>query len=118
MNRNSNQKTSFLGGAVLLSIAAIVTKIISAGYRIPFQNMAGDLGFYVYQQVYPFYGFMTIISLYGFPLVLSRQLAENPTNQRKTTGFYFVGLLLFSIVTCVAMVMLARGLLVQWEILH
>ncbi|WYP26630.1 polysaccharide biosynthesis protein [Alkalihalobacillus sp. FSL W8-0930] len=110
MNRNSSQKTSFLGGAVLLSIAAIVTKIISAGYRIPFQNMAGDLGFYVYQQVYPFYGFMTIISLYGFPLVLSRQLAENPTNQRKTTGFYFVGLLLFSIVTCVGMVILAPWL--------
>ncbi|MFK3939468.1 oligosaccharide flippase family protein [Alkalihalobacillus sp. NPDC078783] len=112
MNRKSSQKTSFLGGAVLLSIAAILTKIISAGYRIPFQNMAGDLGFYVYQQVYPFYGFMTIISLYGFPLVLSRQLAENPKKQRATTGFYFIGLLLFSVVTCVGMVVLAPWLAV------
>lgn len=110
MNRKGNQKTSFLGGAVLLSIAAIITKIISAGYRIPFQNMAGDLGFYVYQQVYPFYGFMTIISLYGFPLVLSRQLAENPKKQQATTGFYFVGLLFFSLVTCVGMLVLAPWL--------
>ena len=112
LNTEVNRGKSFLGGAVLLSAAALLTKIISAGYRIPYQNMAGDLGFYVYQQIYPFYGFMAIVSLYGFPIVLSRQLAENNQDVKATTGLYFVGLLLFSIVAVVLMVGLAPWLAV------
>ena len=40
-------------GAIALSIAAFIAKILSAVYRVPFQNMVGNTGFYVYQQVYP-----------------------------------------------------------------
>ncbi|MDQ0209194.1 putative polysaccharide biosynthesis protein [Alkalicoccobacillus murimartini] len=112
MNTEVNQRKTFLKGAVLLSVAALLTKIISAGYRIPYQNMAGDLGFYVYQQIYPFYGFMAIVSLYGFPVVLSRQLAENNRDVKATTGLYFIGLFLFSLVAVVLMVSLAPWLAV------
>ena len=42
-------------GAIALSIAAFIAKILSAVYRVPFQNMVGNTGFYVYQQVYPIY---------------------------------------------------------------
>ncbi|PLS15128.1 polysaccharide biosynthesis protein [Bacillus sp. M6-12] len=63
-------------GAVILTVAALVTKILSAAYRIPFQNIAGDIGFYIYQQVYPFYGIALIFSTYGFPAVISKLVAE------------------------------------------
>ena len=43
-------------GALVLSLAAFIAKILSAVYRVPFQNMVGNTGFYVYQQVYPIYG--------------------------------------------------------------
>lgn len=63
-------------GAFILTIAAIVTKILSAIYRIPFQNIVGDTGFYIYQQVYPFYGIILVLSTYGFPVVISKLYAE------------------------------------------
>ncbi|RFU66913.1 polysaccharide biosynthesis protein [Peribacillus saganii] len=63
-------------GAIILTAAALITKILSAAYRIPFQNIAGDIGFYIYQQVYPFYGIALIFSTYGFPAVISKLVAE------------------------------------------
>ena len=38
-------------GAFILTIASFIAKILSAVYRVPFQNLVGDEGFYVYQQV-------------------------------------------------------------------
>ncbi|WP_433746129.1 putative polysaccharide biosynthesis protein [Falsibacillus pallidus] len=63
-------------GAFILTIAALVTKILSAVYRVPFQNIVGDVGFYIYQQVYPIYGIALALSTYGFPVILSRMIAE------------------------------------------
>ena len=70
---SSNQ---FLKGAMVLTVAALVTKILSAVYRVPFQNIVGDIGFYIYQQVYPFYGIAIALSTYGFPVIISKLVAE------------------------------------------
>ena len=53
MNNEGTMK-SFMKGAVLLTIAGFIVKLLSAVYRVPFQNLVGDQGFYIYQQVYPF----------------------------------------------------------------
>src|SRR3954469_5980820 len=71
-----NQSKSLFKGAFILTIAAIVTKLLSAFYRIPFQNIVGDVGFYIYQQVYPFYGMAVVLSTTGFPVVISKLYAE------------------------------------------
>lgn len=71
-----NPSKALLKGAFILTIAAIVTKILSAFYRIPFQNIVGDIGFYIYQQVYPFYGMAMVLSTTGFPVVISKLYAE------------------------------------------
>ncbi|MFC7787257.1 oligosaccharide flippase family protein [Rossellomorea sp. GCM10028870] len=70
---SSNQ---FLKGAMVLTVAALVTKILSAVYRVPFQNIVSDIGFYIYQQVYPFYGIAIALSTYGFPVIISKLVAE------------------------------------------
>ncbi|QDP38831.1 putative polysaccharide biosynthesis protein [Radiobacillus deserti] len=77
-------------GALLLTVAGIVSKCISAGYRIPLQNITGDLGFYMYQQVYPILGIALTLSLYGFPAAIS-QLVANLQEEEKSlsvNGFY------------------------------
>ncbi|WP_458415250.1 putative polysaccharide biosynthesis protein [Schinkia sp. CFF1] len=85
--------------ALILTIAGIITKILSAAYRIPFQNIAGDIGFYIYQQVYPFYGIAMILSTYGFPVVISKLIAERAGNKKGEAGtvlmvsFVFLSLL-------------------------
>lgn len=63
-------------GTVVLAVAALVTKILSAFYRIPYQNIVGDVGFYIYQQVYPIYAVMMALATSGYPVVISKLVAE------------------------------------------
>src|SRR3954468_10280091 len=76
-----NQEKNILTGTLILTIAALLIKILSAFYRIPFQNIVGDIGFYIYQQVYPFYGIAIVLSTYGFPVVISKLYAEEKTKE-------------------------------------
>ncbi|WP_106495601.1 putative polysaccharide biosynthesis protein [Lentibacillus sp. Marseille-P4043] len=68
----SNESNKLVRGALLLTLAGFVSKLLSAGYRIPLQNLTGDLGFYIYQQIYPFLGMVLVLSLYGFPSAISK----------------------------------------------
>ncbi|OQP04416.1 polysaccharide biosynthesis protein [Geobacillus sp. 46C-IIa] len=63
-------------GAAVLTVAALLTKLLSALYRVPYQNMVGDVGFYIYQQVYPIYGIVVALSLAGYPVAISKLIAE------------------------------------------
>lgn len=78
-------------GALLLTIAGFISKILSASYRIPLQNLTGDLGFYIYQQVYPLLGAVMILTLYGFPVAISTLTAERRRDKVALTfkTFYF-----------------------------
>jgi O-antigen/teichoic acid export membrane protein len=74
--KSVNPSKALFRGAFILMLAALITKILSAFYRIPFQNIVGDIGFYIYQQVYPFYGIAIVLSTTGFPVVISKLYAE------------------------------------------
>ncbi|EMF0075537.1 oligosaccharide flippase family protein [Enterococcus hirae] len=63
-------------GAFILTIASFIAKVLSALYRIPLQNLVGDEGFYVYQQVYPIYGIAMTLALSGLPQFISKYVAE------------------------------------------
>ena len=75
--------TRMLQGTWLLVMSSFIVKILSAIYRVPFQNMVGDEGFYVYQQVYPIYGLAVTLSLNGIPLFLSKLVAEERDFEKK-----------------------------------
>ncbi|KAA0543709.1 polysaccharide biosynthesis protein [Bacillus sp. BGMRC 2118] len=97
-----NNKHTFIQGALLLTIAGIVTKILSAVYRVPYQNIAGDIGFYIYQQVYPFYGIAIALSLNGFPIVISKIISEHNKSEKQeyfTLIYSFLTLLLFGFIS-------------------
>jgi PST family polysaccharide transporter len=87
---------SFIKGAVLLAAAALFVKILSAIYRVPFQNIVGDTGFYIFQQVYPFYGISAGLAVSGFPVVLSRLVAEADEVSKQQlirTAFFTISLI-------------------------
>lgn len=71
-----NESNRLLRGALLLTLAGLISKVLSAGYRIPLQNLTGDTGYYVYQQVYPILGMALILALYGFPAAISRMSVD------------------------------------------
>ncbi|WP_163539358.1 polysaccharide biosynthesis protein [Gracilibacillus sp. YIM 98692] len=75
------EKKYIYKGAFSLVIAGLISKVISAFYRIPLQNLTGDLGFYIYQQIYPILGIAFMFALYGFPAALSKVMAERKADQ-------------------------------------
>ncbi|MBY7141632.1 polysaccharide biosynthesis protein [Virgibacillus sp. NKC19-3] len=85
-----NETNTLVKGALLLTIAGLISKILSAGYRIPLQNMTGDIGFYIYQQVYPILGIALVLALYGFPSAISKMTVDLKAEGRipSFTRFY------------------------------
>lgn len=76
MSQPFGMKT-YMRGAALLTVAALLVKILSAVYRVPFQNLVGDEGFYIYQQVYPFIAVFVVWTSGGFAVAISKLLADN-----------------------------------------
>jgi PST family polysaccharide transporter len=77
-------------GAFILTIASFIAKVLSAVYRVPFQNLVGDEGFYVYQQVYPIYGMAMTLALSGLPQFISRIIAEQSDPQKQRTQIQII----------------------------
>ncbi|MFV9511726.1 putative polysaccharide biosynthesis protein [Tepidibacillus sp. LV47] len=75
MERNRTQ--TFFEGIAILGVAAFLSKLLGAIYRIPYQNIAGDLGLAVYNKVYPLYSMMFILATAGFPVAISKIIAEH-----------------------------------------
>ena len=109
MKPGLEQKEIFRG-VFILTIGAIITKILSAIYRIPFQNMVGDVGFYIYQQVYPFYGLALVLSTNGFPLIISKFYAEKKHHgQGKSEGLLIVSFLFLFLLGLIGFVLMYIG---------
>lgn len=90
---------TFMKGASILTVSAIIVKILSAVYRVPYQNLVGDKGFYIYQQVYPFVGIFIVWTSYGFAVAVSKLLASSrsPGQAKTMMRIAFVYLLLLSL---------------------
>ncbi|SHF07012.1 polysaccharide transporter, PST family [Seinonella peptonophila] len=74
-----NVKKSFIKGIAILTIAGFISKLLGAVYRVPYQNMTGDIGIYVYQQVYPIYSLFLILATAGVPVAISKLVSERAT---------------------------------------
>jgi len=111
MQKSMNQSKALFKGAFILTIAAILTKILSAFYRIPFQNIVGDIGFYIYQQVYPFYGMAVVLSTTGFPVMISKLYAEQKEkgDDEKSRLLLFVSFVFLQIFGVVCFLILYAG---------
>lgn len=90
-------------GTMILTIAALLVKVLSAIYRLPYQNLAGDVGFYAYQQIYPFYALAVAMSGTSFPIIISKMMAEKRSGDSRYSkrylfmnGWYAVAILSFA----------------------
>lgn len=82
---HNQEMKHLMRGAWILSLSSLIAKILSAVYRVPFQNMVGDTGFYAYQQIYPIYGLGMTFALSGFPVYISKLVAEADSDEAKLT---------------------------------
>lgn len=71
-----NKVNNFVNGAAILSFAGIIVKILGAIFRIPLSSIIGSEGMGLYQLAYPMYSFLLVISSAGFPVAISRLVAQ------------------------------------------
>ena len=71
-------------GTWILTIASLFSELMSAIYRIPLQNIVGDRGYFIYQQVYPIYGIFSVLALSGLPVVISKTFAQQDSPAAKS----------------------------------
>ncbi|MCY9669509.1 polysaccharide biosynthesis protein [Paenibacillus alginolyticus] len=77
LQRNvGKQDTKLLKGAALLGAAAILSKLLGTLQKIPLQNVAGDTAFGIYNAVYPLYILILFAATAGFPVAVSKFVAE------------------------------------------
>ncbi|GHP13156.1 sugar transporter [Lentilactobacillus fungorum] len=95
--KNKSRRKQVMAGTLLLTVASFVAKVLSAVYRIPFQNMVGNVGFYVYQQIYPIYGLGMTIALTGFPVFISKLVVDTANPHDQVALVYRIQLILLMI---------------------
>lgn len=73
------KKGNFLRGALVLSIAGAVSKILGAIYRIPLARLLGGEGMGLYQMAYPIYTTILALATAGVPVAISVLVSRKET---------------------------------------
>lgn len=94
-----SEENHLVKGAFILTLAGLISKFLSAMYRIPLQNLTGDYGYYIYQQIYPIIGIALVLALYGIPSAVSKLTVEVDGGGRSFKTFKLPLFLLTSIFT-------------------
>lgn len=75
--KSKTDKSSAFNGVVVLTLALIIVKILSAIYRVPYQNILGDEGLYAYQQVYPIVALGVILTMNAIPSAVTQMFGAD-----------------------------------------
>ena len=70
------KKQNFLHGAMLLTIATAIVKVIGALYKIPLKMIIGDTGYSYFVTAYDIYSVLLMISTAGLPIAMSRMISQ------------------------------------------
>ncbi|SIR60443.1 Membrane protein involved in the export of O-antigen and teichoic acid [Paenibacillus macquariensis] len=117
MKDNVSVASRMLHGAFILTLATVLSKLIGTLQKIPLQNMGGDVVFGIYNTVYPFYSLVITLAIAGFPIAISKFVAENDVtgNDKENRRIlrlssWFIGLLgvLLGLCTYVGAPLIAR----------
>ena len=76
MEKKLEVNQNLVKGAVILSLGAIISKVIGLVYRIPLNKIIGDLGNGMYGQVYSVYLVIVTLTASAIPSGLSKLIAE------------------------------------------
>lgn len=68
---------SFVQGALILGVANLIVKVIGAFFKIPLNHLIGDDGMGYFNIAYQIYTFMFIVATAGFPIAISKMVAES-----------------------------------------
>lgn len=67
---------NFLSGALILTLANALAKVIGAIYKIPLNNMLGTVGTNYYNDGYQIYALLFVLSTAGIPVAIAKMVSE------------------------------------------
>ena len=80
---NQAKKQSFLGGAAVLASAVAIVKLIGAFYKLPLNNILGDVGKTYFNTAYEIYSVLLTLSTAGLPLAISKLTSQAQARGRE-----------------------------------
>ncbi|MCH5191235.1 MAG: polysaccharide biosynthesis protein [Oscillospiraceae bacterium] len=76
MTANKRKNQSLLNGALILSLATLIVKVIGVIYKIPLSNMIGTVGRGYFDSAYNLYIPIYTISMAGLPVAISKMVSQ------------------------------------------
>jgi len=106
---------SFLRGALILSVAGALSKILGAVYRIPLARLLGGEGMGLYQMAYPIYTTILALATAGVPVAISVMVSRKETqgytgDSKKIFRFSIIIMLIFGALLTLLVMKSARFL--------
>lgn len=80
---NEKKSKTFIHGALILGLANLIVKVIGAVFKVPLIHLIGDDGMGYFNIAYQIYTFMFIVATAGFPIAISKMVAESMANNRE-----------------------------------
>ncbi len=79
-------KQSFLHGAVILTVATVIVKLVGALFKIPLGNIIGNAGMGYFNTSYNLFNVVYSLAIAGLPIAVAKLVAENEAlGQHKNT---------------------------------
>jgi stage V sporulation protein B len=103
MSNTKSNGSNFLVQGSILAIASIISRIIGLVYRIPLNNILGDVGISYYACAFDVYNVVLIISSYSLPQAVSKTVSARAAKGQYHSVYQVLkGALLFAVVAGVA----------------
>nr|QGT51094.1 stage V sporulation protein B [uncultured Firmicutes bacterium] len=98
--KERGQGQTFLKGALVLGCANLIVKIIGALFKVPLYDVLEESGSGLFNVAYQIYTFMFIIATAGFPIAISKMVAESIAkgDQRDAKRIFETAFLLLGII--------------------
>lgn len=105
LTHSKHSRHTAFNGVVILTLALVIVKVLSAIYRVPYQNVLGDTGLYAYQQVYPIVALGMILSMNAIPSAVTQTFGisgQAASFSKVLLRFQMIGIVIFILLLLLA----------------
>lgn len=94
------KNNSFMYGAAILLMANLMVKVIGAVFKIPLTYILGETGMGLFSTSYTIYTWLFVIATAGFPVAISKMIAESTALGRggETNKIFKISLIVLGII--------------------
>ena len=107
----SRKKDEFLSGVLILSLSAIIVKIIGLIYKIPMLGLLGSEGMGYFNSAYEVYTLFCSVATTGLPVAMAVMISSKNGDERENRRIFRVSLGAFLVlggIGCLTMIVFAK----------